>query len=162
MLIAGMVAAAAPGLAPPAAAAAEPGKPSATLPGDDKVTITGDHFVVEDGKHQAIFTGNVVTTTSEVTVHSDRVVTAYGKGGAGNISSFEATGNVTLTTPEQTATGDLAVFDPKTHMLTLTGNVVVTSKTGQVQSNKVVVDLRTKRSVFTSKGGRVTGVFSSE
>jgi lipopolysaccharide export system protein LptA len=54
------------------------------------------------------------------------------------------------------------VFDPKTHMLTLTGNVVVTSKTGQVQSNKVVVDLRTKRSVFTSKGGRVTGVFSSE
>lgn len=130
-----------------------------------KVTITGDNFVVDDKTHQATFTGNVVTVQSSITVHSDKVVTSYGKMGGGDISSFTASGNVTITTPEQTATGDVAVFDPKTQVMTLTGNVVVTNSSGQVQSKKLVVDLKTNKSTFTGgagKGGRVTGVFSSQ
>jgi len=138
------------------------GPTTAAVPGSDRITITGDHFVIEDDKHQATFTGHVLTVQPQVTVHSDVVVTHYGKGGAGNISSFEATGHVKLITKDQTATGDLAVFDPKTHLLTLTGNVVVINKTGQVQSSKLVVDLRKQKSVFTTQGGRVTGVFNSE
>jgi lipopolysaccharide export system protein LptA len=127
-----------------------------------KVTITGDNFEVEDNKHQATFTGNVVVVQPDVTVHADTVVALYGEGGASNISQFQATGHVILITPDQTATGELAVFDPKTHMLTLTGNVVVTNKAGQVQSTRLVVNLRNKKSVFTTAGGRVTGVFNSE
>jgi lipopolysaccharide export system protein LptA len=160
LLLAGLAIPAAFGASP--AAAPDSGPTSATLPGSDKITISGDHFVIEDDKHQATFSGNVVTVQAQVTVHSDKVVTFYGKGGAGNITTFQATGHVRLSTKEQTATGDLAVFDPRTHLLTLTGNVVVTNPTGQVQSTQLVVDLKTKKSVFTSKGGRVTGVFTSQ
>lgn len=161
VLLAGLLSAAPAALAAPPAGADDRGKTSATLPGDDRITITGDSFIVEDTRHTATFTGNVVTVQAEVTVYSDEVVTSYGKGGAGDISSFRASGHVKLVTADQTATGDVAVFDPKTHLLRLTGNVVVTSKSGQVQSSEVVVDLRSRKSVFTSKGGRVTGVFTS-
>jgi len=41
----------------------------------------------------------------------------------------------------------------RTRLLTLTGNVVVTSKSGQVQSTRLVVDLRTKKSTFSAGGG---------
>jgi lipopolysaccharide export system protein LptA len=127
-----------------------------------KVTITSDHFVVKDAEHQAIFSGNVVVVQPKVTVHADRVVADYGNKGATSLSNFEATGHVVLITPDQTATGNLAVFDPKTQHLTLTGNVVVTNKTGQVKSDKLVVDLSKHQSVFSSEGGRITGVFTEE
>lgn len=150
---------------PAVAAAAADSRPAtpitATLPGADKVSITGDHFVIDDVKHQAVFSGNVVVIQKDVTVHSDQVTALYGKAGAASISTFTATGHVQLVTKEQTATGEVAVFNPKTHLLTLTGNVVVVNKTGRVQSDKLVVDLSTKKSVFTTTGGRVTGVFST-
>lgn len=146
------------------AMAAEPAPaPAAPAPSDTgKVTITSDHFVVKDAEHQAIFSGNVVVVQPKVTVHADQVVADYGNKGATSLSNFQATGHVVLITTDQTATGDLAVFDPKTQHLTLTGNVVVTNKTGKVKSDKLVVDLGKHQSVFSSKGGRITGVFTEE
>jgi lipopolysaccharide export system protein LptA len=141
----------------PAVAAAPAVQPQA-----GKVTITSDHFVVKDAEHQAIFSGNVVVVQPKVTVHADQVVADYGNKGATSLSNFQATGHVLLITTDQTATGNLAVFDPKTQHLTLTGNVVVTNKTGQVKSDKLVVDLSTHQSVFSSKNGRITGVFTEE
>lgn len=128
----------------------------------DKVVITGDHFVVDDARHQATFAGNVVVEETGITLKADQVVGLYGTAGPTSISSFVATGHVIIITPDQQATGDKAVFDPKTRLLTLTGNVVVTSKAGQVQSTRLVVNLKTKKSTFSADGGRVTGVFTSE
>ena len=102
-------------LAAPAAgdASADTGAPvTATVPGADKVSITGDHFVVDDARHQAVFSGNVVVVQKQVTVHSDQVTALYGKGGATSISTFTATGHVKLVTKDQTATGEMAVFNP--------------------------------------------------
>jgi lipopolysaccharide export system protein LptA len=145
------------------AMAAEPAPAAVPAPSDTgKVTITSDHFVVKDAEHQAIFSGNVVVVQPKVTVHADQVVADYGNKGATSLSNFQATGHVVLITTDQTATGDLAVFDPKTQHLTLTGNVVVTNKTGKVKSDKLVVDLSKHQSVFSSKGGRITGVFTEE
>jgi lipopolysaccharide export system protein LptA len=144
---------------PPAPALAEAPPASSDM---GKVTITSDHFVINDAEHQAIFSGNVVVVQPKVTVHADQVVADYGNKGATSLSNFEATGHVVLITSDQTATGDLAVFDPKTRHLTLTGNVVVTSKTGQVKSDRLVVDLSKHQSVFSSKGGRITGVFTEQ
>jgi len=138
--------------------------PTATaLSGAGKVSITGDNFSVDDNAHQATFDGNVVVTNADIKLTSDKVVASYGEGGATNISSFEATGHVKIVTKDQTATGDKAVFDPKKRILTLTGNVLVDSKTGQVHASDLVVDLVKRTSVFSAgKAGRVTGVFTSQ
>jgi lipopolysaccharide export system protein LptA len=149
----------------PAAAAAAPaagGQASASVPGSQPISITGDHFTIDDQKHQAVFLGNVVTLQGDLTVHSDTVVANYGQGGSSNITTVQAKGNVVLTTADQTATGDVANFDPKNHTMVMTGNVVVTNKTGRVQASQLTVDLRTHKSVFSSDTGRVTGVFNSE
>lgn len=137
---------------------------TATVPGASQVTITGDSFIIDDPHHQAVFTGNVVAKNADITLTSDRVVALYGAGGASSIRTFEATGHVKIVTKDQTATGARAIYDPGTSLLTLTGDVVVTSKAGRVKSTRLVVDLRRKTSVFSGgkSSGRVTGVFSSQ
>ncbi|MEO8758477.1 MAG: LptA/OstA family protein [Devosia sp.] len=128
----------------------------------DPVKITGDKFVVDDANHHATFTGKVVVLRTKLTVWAAKVVVDYGSGGPSDIKSFVATGSVRIKTPDQDATGDKAVFNPSTQMLRLTGNVIVVNSTGTVGSSELVVNLATNASTFTnsSKGGRVTGVFT--
>ena len=127
----------------------------------DPVKITGDKFVVDDANHVATFTGKVVVLRTKLTVWAAKVVVDYGGGGPNDIKSFVATGNVRIKTPEQDATGDTAVYNPSTQMLHLTGHVMVINSTGTVGSAELVVNLATNSSTFSSsKGGRVTGVFT--
>ena len=132
-------------------------------PAGSTVTITADNFVVDEGKNSATFSGHVYVVQPKVKVWADSVVALYGAGGSSDIKSFESTGHVKLVTTSQTATGDRAVFDPKTQILTLTGNVVVTTATGEVRGPSLVVDLNKNTSVFSGgKSGRVTGVFTPQ
>ena len=133
-------------------------------PASQKVQITADTFVVSETSHEAVFKGNVVVNHPTVTVQADNVVATYGEGGTTDIQTFEATGHVRLKTTDQDATGDRAVFTPKDQLLRLTGNVMVTNSSGTVGSGELVVNLKTNVSTFTGggKGGRVTGVFTSQ
>ena len=129
----------------------------------EKVQISADTFVVVETSQEAVFTGNVVVNHPTVVVHADKVVATYGAGGTSDIKTFEATGHVRLTTSDQDATGDRAVFTPSDQLLRLTGNVMVVNAGGTVGAGELVVNLETKVSTFTSnKGGRVTGVFTSQ
>ncbi len=128
-----------------------------------KVNITADQFTVDEKTKQAVFNGNVVVVHPSVTVNASKVEAVYGTGGAGDIESFVATGSVKLETPDQTATGDRAVFSPGDQLLRLTGDVKVTNASGTVDAGELVVNLATNVSTFTSSGnGRVTGVFTSQ
>lgn len=128
-----------------------------------KVNITADQFTVDEKTKQAVFNGNVVVVHPSVTVNANKVEAVYGTGGASDIESFVATGTVKLETPDQTATGDRAVFNPGDQLLRLTGNVKVTNPSGTVDAQELVVNLATNVSTFTSSGnGRVTGVFTSQ
>lgn len=127
------------------------------------VEITADIFTVQDTAHEAVFTGNVLVKHPTVTVWADKVVATYGEGGTSDIETFEATGAVRLKTDEQDATGERAVFTPADQLLRLTGNVKVTNSGGTVNASELVVNLETNVSTFTGgKGGRVTGVFTTQ
>ena len=129
----------------------------------DKVQISADTFTVTETSHEAVFTGNVVVDHPTVLVHADKVVATYGEGGTSDIKTFVATGHVELKTSDQTATGERAVFTPSDQLLRLTGTVLVTNSGGTVGSNELVVNLETNVSTFSGgKGGRVTGVFTSQ
>jgi lipopolysaccharide export system protein LptA len=132
--------------------------------GQQQVSITADLFTIDETTQEAVFTGNVVVNHPNVTVHAPRVVAIYGEGGTSDIESFEAFGpGVELITPDQTATGDHAVFTPVDQILRLTGNVVVVNAGGTVNAGELVHNLETNVSTFTAagSGGRVTGVFTS-
>lgn len=129
-----------------------------------KVEITSDLFTVDEKTQEAVFTGNVVVVHPSVKVWAQKVIAIYGDAGPSDIESFVASGSVKLETPEQTATGDQAVFTPGDQLLRLTGNVQVVNSGGTIAAGELVVNLATNVSTFTSSGsgGRVTGVFTSQ
>lgn len=130
--------------------------------GQGKVTVDGDSFVVDEAKGQSVFSGNVVVNHPNVKVWAGKVEVRYGAGGPSDVQSFVARDSVRIETKDQTATGDLAVFDPRTQILTLTGHVKVTNSAGTVDAPELTVDIKNNKSTFTgAKGGRVTGVFSA-
>jgi lipopolysaccharide export system protein LptA len=129
----------------------------------EAVNITADKFVVDDAAHLATFTGKVVVKRQNLTVWAPKVVVDYGEGGPSNIRSFTASGGVRIKTGDQDATGDLATYDPRKQILTLSGNVTVTSSTGTVSGPDLVIDLKNNVSTFSGgKSGRVTGVFTPQ
>jgi lipopolysaccharide export system protein LptA len=143
----------------PAAASGQAAEP--VQPG--RVTITADTFTLAENKSTAQFSGNVVISSPDVQVWAPTVSVQYANGNTSDIQSLSATGGVKLKTQDQQATGDQATYDPKSRILKLSGNVVVTSASGTLTGPLLVVNLATHVSTFSGKsGGRVTGVFNSQ
>ena len=85
-----------------------------------------------------------------------------GPGGEQRIKKLEARGGVIVTQKDQTATGNLGLFDMATNTVTLTGNVVMTQGQNVVRGDRLIVDLTTGIShVESGKDGqgRVQGLF---
>jgi lipopolysaccharide export system protein LptA len=87
-----------------------------------------------------------------------------GPGGEQRIKRLEARGGVVVKDKDQTATGNLGIFDMKTNTVTLTGRVVMTQGKNVLRGDKLVVNLTTGVSrVESSRNGhgRVEGLFQS-
>ncbi len=85
-----------------------------------------------------------------------------GPGGQQKIKRLEARGNVVVTQKEQTATGNLGIFDMRTNTVTLSGDVTMTQGKNILRGDKLVVNLTSGVSrVESSKSGngRVQGLF---
>lgn len=85
-----------------------------------------------------------------------------GPGGEQKIKRLEARGGVVVTQKQQTATGDLGIFDMKSNTVTLTGHVVMTQGQNVLRGDKLVVDLASGVSRVESGkngSGRVQGLF---
>ena len=85
-----------------------------------------------------------------------------GPGGQQKIKRLEAHGDVVVTQKDQTATGELGIFDMKANTVTLTGNVMMTQGQNVLRGDRLIVDLTTGVSRVESgkKGqGRVQGLF---
>lgn len=131
--------------------------------GDGPIKVTGDTFIIDEAKGIATFSGNVEIVRGGLNVWAQKVVIEYGDGGPEDVQTFVATGKVRLKTKDQDATGDRATFDPNTQMLKMTGNVVVVNATGTLTGPSLTVNLADNSTVFEGgKGGRVTGVFSTQ
>jgi lipopolysaccharide export system protein LptA len=136
---------------------------AAPVLGQERVNITSDKMVMEEAMKKVVFTGNVNVVHPDVTVKAPMVEVTYGDGGPSDIETFVASGGVSLKSPDQTATGDIAVFDPVTEILRLTGHVIVVNAGGTMAGPELLVNLADNTSTFTADGsGRVTAVFTPE
>jgi lipopolysaccharide export system protein LptA len=169
--------------AAPAAAVAK-GPPNA-LQGfsqnrDQPVHIEAATLEVRDKDKVATFSGDVHVTQGDTGLRCKSLVVFYeqdakdgaksntlpaadaGPGGQQRIKRLEARGGVVVTQKEQTATGNLGIFDMKTNTVTLTGNVVMTQGKNVLRGDRLVVDLTSGVSrVEAGKNGhgRVQGLF---
>jgi len=155
-----------------AAAAQGPATPSPLGLGqgenkDAPVQIEAGTLEVHDKTKTATFSGNVQVVQGDTTMKCHSLVVFYGQEigiggadsettattaaksnlgmpkGAQNIRRIEAHGAVTVLTKDQSATGDLGIYDLKTKTITLSGNVVVSQGQNVIHGERVVVDTET-------------------
>ena len=146
---------------------------------DKPVHIEAATLEVRDKDKVATFSGNVHVTQGDTGMRCKSLVVFYeqdskgdksksltaadpGPGGQQRIKKLEARGGVVVTQKQQTATGDLGLFDMETNTVTLTGNVVMTQGQNVLKGEKLVVDLANgiSRVELGKNGqGRVQGLF---
>jgi len=145
---------------------------------DQPVHIEAATLEVRDKDKVATFSGNVHVTQGDTDMRCKSLVVFYeqegddksknmplanpGPGGQQRIKKLEARGGVVVRQKEQTATGDLGLFDMPTNTVTLSGNVVMTQGQNILKGDKLVVDLASGVSrVESNKSGqgRVQGLF---
>ena len=119
------------------------------------IEISADSLEVAQEERVATFVGNVdavqgdlVLSAQTLKVHyegKDRAV-GLAAGTGGTINQIEASGAVILSSPEETAEGDLGVYDVPARLITLTGDVVLTRGDNVLQGEHLELDLATGKS----------------
>jgi lipopolysaccharide export system protein LptA len=142
---------------------------------DAPVQIEAATLEVHDKSKTATFSGNVQVVQGDTTMRCRNLVVFYGQElgigeaagttataaiksplgapkGAQNIRRIEARGAVTVITKDQSASGDLGIYDLKTKTITLSGNVVVSQGQNVIHGERVVVDTETGNARVESGG----------
>ena len=157
-------------------AASSPAKPGQLENKDAPVQIEAATLEVHDKSKTATFSGNVQVVQGDTTMRCRSLVVFYGQEvgigesggeattgtaaksslggtkGAQNIRRIEARGGVTVVTKDQSASGDLGIYDLKTKTITLSGNVVVSQGQNVIHGERVVVDTETGNARVESGG----------
>src|SRR6516162_10265056 len=160
--------------------ASSPAKPGQLENKDAPVQIEAATLEVHDKSKTATFSGNVQVVQGDTTMRCRSLVVFYGQEvglgesggeattgtaaksslggtkGAQNIRRIEARGGVTVVTKDQSASGDLGIYDLKTKTITLSGNVVVSQGQNVIHGERVVVDTETGNARVESGGGNAT------
>ena len=152
---------------------------------NEPVHIEAANLEVRDKDQVATFSGDVRVQQGDTTMRCATLVVFYdreagnaatgakpapktmkaatpGPDGDQKIKRLEARGSVVVTQKDQTATGQLGIFDMPTNTVTLTGGVVMTQGQNVLRGEKLVVDLTSGVSkVESAKNGRgrVEGLF---
>ena len=153
---------------------------------DQPIQIEAAKLEVRDKKQQATFMGSVKVVQGDTTMTSKTLDVFYeskdqgttpapagktaaknapiqqaapGPTGSSSIKRLEARGNVVVTQKDQVVTGDNAIFDTKTNLITMTGGVVLTQCRNVLRGDRLFVDMTTGVSRVESDSGKVQGLF---
>jgi lipopolysaccharide export system protein LptA len=156
---------------------------------DQPIKIEAASLEMRDKKKEATFSGNVKVVQGDTTMTSKTLVVFYdsstpppaavaapnakaaksaaiqsttpGPGGSSSIRRLEARGSVVVTQKDQVVTGETAVFDTKTNLITMLGGIVLTQGKNVLRGDRLMVDIATGVSRVESDSGRVQGLFQS-
>ena len=155
---------------------------------DQPIQIEAATLEMRDKKKEATFSGNVKVVQGDTTMTSKILVVFYdstpaaapapaanskaakgapmpaaapGPGGSSSIKRLEARGSVVVTQKDQVVTGETAVFDTKTNLITMLGGIVLTQGKNVLRGDRLMVDMTTGVSRVESDSGRVQGLFQS-
>ena len=146
---------------------------------DKPIRIDAQSLEVRDKDKAATFAGNVKVVQGDTTMYCKVLVVSYeqnqggpkpaqmkaaspGPGGSSSISRLDAKGGVRVEQKDQVVTGDTGIFDAKSNLITVNGNVVLTQQQNVLKGDKLIVDMTTGVSRVESTSGRgVSGLFNT-
>src|SRR3954464_13904956 len=154
---------------------------------DQPIQIEAASLEMRDKKKEATFAGNVKVVQGDTVMTSKTLVVFYdstsnsgaapanakaaksapiqaatpGPGGSSSIRRLGARGNVGVTQKDQVVTGETAVFDTRSNLITMLGGIVLTQGKNVLRGDRLMVDMTTGVSRVESDSGRVQGLFQS-
>ena len=129
---------------------------------------------VQDRADRVVLAGGVTVTQAGLTVRAPRMTVAYTRAG-GTVNRLDATGGVTVNKGDETAKGNVAIYDLDKRLITMVGNVQLQQGGNHLTGGRLVIDLNSGRATVDGRGaargpdgnpiaggtgGRVTGTFS--
>jgi len=128
------------------------------------VDFAADRIELQDRADRAVLTGNVEVTQADMKLRAARVTIAYTSTDQTEVNRMDASGGVLLTTATETARSSYAIYDLRTRLVTMIGNVVITRVgKGETRGNRLILDMNSGNATLNggaSGTGRVTGRFT--
>jgi lipopolysaccharide export system protein LptA len=142
---------------------------------DAPVNYAADRIELQDRQNRVVLSGNVDITQAGLNLKAARTTVAYTNAGAMKIQRIDATGGVFVARGNETAKGDVAIYDFNRRVITMAGNVALRRGGDTLNGGRLVIDLATGISSVDGRaggsssalgnggsggGGRVSGTFS--
>jgi lipopolysaccharide export system protein LptA len=143
---------------------------------DAPVSYAADRIELQDRQNRVILSGNVAISQAGLSLRAARTTVAYTDAGSLKIQRIDATGGVNVARGNETARGDVAIYDFNRRIITMVGNVALRRGGDTLNGGRLVIDLASGVSsidgraggsssavgapVGSTGGGRVSGTFS--
>lgn len=133
------------------------------------VDFDAGRIELQDRENRVALSGSVTVRQAGLTVRSDRMLVNYTDTGSLDIQRITATGGVTVSRGNESASGDVAIYDLGRRIITMSGNVRLRRGADRLSGGRLVIDLQTglssvdgsvSGSAAEGSGGRVTGSFT--
>jgi len=135
------------------------------------VNFAADHMELLDKENRVVLTGNVDITQADLRLTAARGMVSYSNNkDALEIHRFDASGAVAVTRGDESARGDVAIYDVDQRIITMVGNVVLHRGADVLNGGRMVIDLDSGLTRIDGRGvggpagasgeGRVSGTFT--
>jgi len=142
---------------------------------DAPVNYAADRIELQDKQQRVVLSGGVEISQGDLRLRASRTTVAYTDAGSLKIQRLDATGGVVVTRGNETARGEVAVYDFNRRIITMAGGVSLVRGSDTLNGGRLVIDLASGVSsvdgraggsssaiggTSTNAGGRVSGSFS--
>jgi len=139
------------------------------------VNYSADRIELQDKQKRVVLSGNVAISQGDLSLRAARTTVAYTDEGGLKIQRIDATGGVMVTRGEETARGEVAIYDFNRRIITMAGGVALRRGGDTLNGGRIVIDLASGLSSVDGSaggaspalgtttspgGGRVSGSFS--
>lgn len=136
--------------------------PAQSISGHDSnapVNYAADRIELQGKQDRVVLSGNVDVSQAGLRVRAARTVVDFTNADSLRIQRITATGGVVVNRADETARGDVAIYDFDRRIITMAGNATLRRGEDTMRANRFVIDL--KSGVSSAEGGRVSGTFSA-
>ncbi len=148
------------------------------------VNFSADRIEVQDRSDRVVVSGNVIVDQGGLKLNAQRMTVNYRKTNVPQpavaaadsgvqVQRIDASGDVLVRNADQTARGNVAIYDLNTRLITMLGNVRLDQGANHLSGGRLVMDLASGRSTVDGRasgggtpgvsgggGGRVSGTFT--
>ena len=145
---------------------------------DAPVNFAADRIELQDRQNRVVLSGNVVVDQAGLSLRAARMTIAYTDAGTLQVQRIDATGGVQVARGDESARGEVAIYDFNRRIITMAGGVALRRGSDNLNGGRLVIDLQSGVSSIdgraggsspalgtagggtSSGGGRVSGSFS--